>query len=367
MNQPKFVFHLVYRLGIGGLETLLINMINNMSDEKYRHKIICLTNSEGLESRLNKAVEIIELNKKNGNDLSLHFKLASLFRRDKPQILHTYNIPTIEYHFTAWLMGVKGRLHAEHGRDASDPLGKNKKYNFLRKILSPFIQCYVAVSDDLNNWLLNDLRLSNRKVKLILNGVDTNDFNPVATKGTDKAIIQLGIIGRLDPVKDHKTLFDAIQKLKDKHKKLKLSVIGDGSERQKLEEYVHQIHLEEEIAFLGAKNDIAEQLKDLDVFILSSIAEGIPITLIEAMSCGLPTVTTDVGGIPEVVLDNQTGILVSPKQAEQMADALLKYIDHPNLRLKHGKAGRKRIIDHFSLDVMVENYTNLYNDLTTNN
>jgi len=365
MNQPKLVFHLVYRLGIGGLETLLVNMINKMPDEKYRHKIICLTHSEGLESRLTKDVEIIELNKKDGNDLGLHLKLARLFRRYKPQILHTYNIPTIEYHFTAWLMGVKGRLHAEHGRDASDPLGKNKKYNYLRKTLSLFIQRYIAVSDDLNNWMLNDLKLPDNKVKLILNGVDTEHFKPVENKEIDQAIVKLGIIGRLDPVKDHKTLFDAIQHLKHKNKNIKLYVIGDGPERDNLAEYVRRMHLEDDIVLLGAKNDIAKQLEQLDVFILSSIAEGIPITLIEAMSCGLPTVTTDVGGIPEVVLNNKTGLLVPSKQANQMADALLNYIDSHELRSKHGRAGRKRITEHFSLDAMVEKYTSEYGKLSS--
>jgi len=364
MNPPKLVFHLVYRLGIGGLETLLVNMINKMSDEKYQHKIICLTHSEGLESRLTKDVEIIELNKKNGNDFGLHLNLAKLFRKYKPTILHTYNIPTIEYHFTAWLMGVKGRIHAEHGRDASDPLGKNKKYNYLRKTLSPFIQRYVAVSNDLSSWMLNDLKLPDNKVKLILNGVDTEQFKSVENKVIDQAFVKLGIIGRLDPVKDHKTLFNAVQYLKQKNKNVKLYVIGDGPERNNLADYVHQMHLEDDIVFLGAKKDIAKQLEQLDVFILSSIAEGIPVTLIEAMSCALPTVTTDVGGIPEVVQNNKTGLLVPPKQAEQMADALLNYIDNPDLRLKHGQAGRKRIIEHFSLDAMVEKYTSEYEKLS---
>ncbi len=134
-NQLPLVVHLIYRLDFGGLETLLAECINRMPAEKYRHAIVCLTDYSDFSKKITKPnVEIFALHKAPGLGLATHFSIWTLFRRIKPTILHTYNISALEYVAAATLACVPVRIHAEHGRDASDPDGSNWKYNLLRRL-----------------------------------------------------------------------------------------------------------------------------------------------------------------------------------------------------------------------------------------
>jgi len=156
MQDRPIVVHLIFQLDVGGLERVMLNCIKHMQHhERFRHVVISLTNATPFaQSGLLEPIEIFELHKKAGNDLSLHVKLFKLFQQIKPAILHSYNLATIEYHPVAWLAGVKGHIHAEHGRDISDPQGLNPKHKWLRKLMSPFIHQFVPVSKDLEQWLI---------------------------------------------------------------------------------------------------------------------------------------------------------------------------------------------------------------------
>ncbi|MGZ3240322.1 MAG: glycosyltransferase, partial [Burkholderiaceae bacterium] len=155
-NSIPLVVHLIYRLDFGGLETLLAECVNRMPAHKYRHAIVCLTDYTDFAKKITQpGVEIFALHKAPGLGLGTHAKLWKLLRKLRPTILHTYNLAAIEYAFTATLAGVPIRIHAEHGRDASDPEGKNRKHNLLRRWLVPFIDCYIPVSGDLQKWLKN--------------------------------------------------------------------------------------------------------------------------------------------------------------------------------------------------------------------
>ena len=131
-DKAPVIAHLIYRLDIGGLERVMLNCINQMQGEKFQHVIISLTDANNFAQAENTHIEVFCLGKKQGSDLGIHFKLLKLLRKIKPAILHTYNLPTIEYHPISWLAGVKGHIHAEHGRDIGDPQGLNKIHNFLR-------------------------------------------------------------------------------------------------------------------------------------------------------------------------------------------------------------------------------------------
>ena len=365
-NLP-IVVHLIYCFDVGGLERVLINTINAMPKNTFKHVIISLTYASDFAKNLTNNIEVIELHKKEGNDLSTHFKLFKHLKEIKPTVLHTYNISTIEYHPIAWLAGIKGHVHAEHGRDIGDPQGLNKKHNLLRKVMSYFIHQITPVSKDLEQWLINTVGVKNNKVSLVYNGMDYSRFANNVERPHNPQEIVFGTVARLTPIKDQQNLIHAfsmlIAKQNDKTLKCRLKIVGDGPSAHELKQLVLRLNIEHVVEFTGNSNEIANILESLDVFVLSSLAEGIPMTILEAMASGLPIVSTNVGGIPELVFNNVHGALVEKSNSEQLMMALEGYLVDQSLIAEHGQAGRIRVIDEFSEKSMVSSYLSIYQKL----
>ena len=356
------IVHLIYRLDIGGLERVMLNCINQMQGENFKHIIISLTDANNFAQSKNNHIDVYCLGKKQGSDLGIHYKLYKLLKRIKPAILHTYNLPTIEYHPISWLAGVKGHIHAEHGRDIGDPQGLNKKHNLLRKFMTSFIHSYVSVSKDLHQWLVDTVGIPAKKALLIQNGINTERFNVAKTVSQQ---LRFAIVARITPVKDHLNLLQAFTLLSEELGSVKmpeLAIVGDGEQRKELEEYCDE-HGLDSVTFLGARDDIAQILSKTDVFVLSSIAEGIPMTILEAMSAKTPIVATRVGGIPEVVEDAKEGFLVDRSDSAALAQGLLRYINQPELILEHGENARVKVLKNFNEKHMVQAYLQQYKAL----
>lgn len=374
MKQPPLIVHLTYVLDFGGLETLIVESINRMPVDRYRHAIVCLTRYSDFAKRITRpGVEIIALDKPPGLAPGTHTQLYRLLRSLRPTILHTYNLAAIEYQFTAWLAGVPVRIHAEHGRDAGDPNGTNRKHNLLRRLLVPLIDCFVPVSADLRDWLKR-IGIPQAKNLLIDNGVDTLSYcpDPDAALPVDwpdwHDCFVIGTVGRVQDVKDHACLIEAFALLRKQHPhasaRVRLAIIGEGPLRSALQRQVEAAGLTEVTHLPGARNDISAVMRRFDVFALSSIAEGTPVTMLEAMASGLPVVSTRVGGIPDLVRDGSTGMLVPASDPQALAHALARYVVDPKLARSHGRAARKDVEQRYSLGAMLASYLALYDRLT---
>ncbi|HEX9173232.1 MAG TPA: TIGR03088 family PEP-CTERM/XrtA system glycosyltransferase [Telluria sp.] len=371
---PPLVVHLVYRLDIGGLETLLVDAINRMPAQRYRHAVVCLTDYTDFAQRITRpGVELFALHKPPGLGLASHLKLFKLLRRLRPAILHTYNLGTIEYAAVALAAGVPVRVHAEHGRDAGDPNGTNRKHNLLRRLLVPVIDRYVPVSSDLRQWLKQVVGIPDAKNQFIGNGVDTDRFRPGPVAGdpvepwTGPGLFVIGTVGRLQDVKDQACLVDAFARLRQllpaEADRLRLVLVGDGPLRARLADRIAAAGLQDVAYLAGPRSDVAPVMRSLSLFALPSMAEGTPVTLLEAMASSLPVVATRVGGIPELVVDGSTGTLVPAADPEQLARALASYVGDSDLARRHGAAGRGRVEQHFSMAAMLASYLALYDGL----
>jgi sugar transferase (PEP-CTERM/EpsH1 system associated) len=215
------------------------------------------------------------------------------------------------------------------------------------------------------------------KLELIMNGVDTVRFAPQLPAASTPWAAEaeslatkpfvIGTVGRLQDVKDQATLIAAFALLCERRPEaragLRLAIVGDGPLRARLAEKAAQAGVADLVWFPGARNDIPELMRSFDVFALSSIAEGTPVTLLEAMACGRPIVATAVGGIPEVVQDGVNGALVPAGNPQALADALALYVDNRPRVAAHGAAARERIERHYSVAAMVGAYTALYDQL----
>ncbi|WP_036171747.1 TIGR03088 family PEP-CTERM/XrtA system glycosyltransferase [Massilia sp. 9096] len=374
-NQAPLVVHLTYSLDYGGVETLIVESINRMPADRYRHAVVCLTKYTDFANKITRPdVELFSLHKPPGLALATHAKLFKLLRRLRPAILHTYNLAAVEYAATAMLAGVPVRVHAEHGRDARDPQGLNAKHNLLRRLLVPAIDCYVPVSLDLQRWLRDVVGIPDAKNLLIDNGVDTARFAPDAGAAPPPGCpdwdgcFVIGTVGRVQDVKDHATLVHAFAMLRERlpqhAHRLRLAIAGDGPLRPALAAQVEQAGLADLVWLAGARSDIAAIMQRFSVFALSSIAEGTPVTLLEAMACGLPIVSTRVGGIPDLVPEGVAGALVPAQDPAALAAALAPYVTDPALAQRQGAAARQRIEQRYSIQAMLSAYLSLYDRLT---
>lgn len=381
-DDLPLVVHLLYRLDFGGLETVLVECVNRMRADRYRHAIVCITSHTRFADKISRAgVELFALDKAPGLGLGTHAKFWKLLRQLRPTILHTYNLSAIEYAVTAAAAGVPVRIHAEHGRDLSDPTGSNRKHNVLRKLVAPFIDCFVPVSRDLRQWLGTVIGIPDARNLLINNGVDTTLFAPgdsyadiagtqlsghPSGQAPDRPFV-IGTVGRVQDIKNHKGLVITFERvcalLPEQANRLKLVIAGDGPLMPALKAQVAASPVSSRIELLGARADIAAVMQGFSVFCLPSFAEGTPITLLEAMACGLPVVASAVGGIPDVVDDGHTGVLVAPTDHDAMASALAAYVGDPARAARHGMAGRSVAETHYSIDAMLMHYTALYDAL----
>jgi sugar transferase (PEP-CTERM/EpsH1 system associated) len=369
------IAHIIYRLDFGGLENGLVNLINNMSAETYRHTIICLQGFSDFKTRIRRQdVDVYALDKREGKDFAVYFRLWKLLRKLKPDIVHTRNLAALDGAVVALLAGVKNRIHSEHGWDMVDLHGRNRKYTIFRKLLRPVVCRYIALSRDQAQWMLHHIGIPENRLLHIYNGVDTSRFLsgrnatmlPFVRSAENKLFV-IGTVGRMEAVKNQQALAAAFVLLLQKYPALKntarLVMIGDGSRRVDILTRLQQAGLEELVWLPGSRNDIPELMAAMDLFVLPSLNEGISNTILEAMASGLPVIATGVGGNPELVDEGRTGYLVPPSDTDALAGAMSRYLFDDRLASVHGAAGRYRVEEKFSLKQMVERYQNAYETL----
>lgn len=375
-TSPPLIAHIIYQLGVGGLENGLVNLINHLPQDRYRHVIICLKGYTDFSKRIKRSdVKVFDLNKQDGLNFSWYVSLYRLLRQLKPDIVHTRNFSTLEGQIVATFARINARVHGEHGRDISDLEGKNRKYNLLRKAIRPLIHRFITVSKDLEKWLINTIKVEPDHIKQIYNGVDNVRFSPkfvinsieIPTNFITDNTFVIGSVGRMAKVKDYLSLVHAflllIKKTPQAKDYLRLLIVGDGEARAECIALLRQAGVENLAWLPGERADISELMQLFDVFVLPSLAEGISNTILEAMSCGLPVIATNVGGNVELIIDSQTGKLIPSSNPAALATAIVEYYNHREMLIKHGQAARQLIEANFSMDKMVAGYLDVYDEV----
>ena len=357
------VVHLVYSFGIGGLERVIVNLINNSSELEVEHHIVTLIDDHAFASHLEPKVYLHNLDKKDGKDLHCHWRLFKLLRNLKPDVVHTYNFGTIEYQPIAWLAGVQVRVHAEHGRESSyKKIDNPQKYERFRKLIIPFLNYFVVVSKDLQSWGRTCLGLTDKKLKLIFNGISLSEFSSKESNRTPEYYVFVSV-GRLVDVKNHALLLEAFHhsiEIEPKLQKAKLVIVGDGPNMALLVQQIKDLNLEPNVTLTGHCGDVSSILNRSNVFVLSSKYEAMPMTALEAMACRLPVIAPRVGGVEFILKNNVNGLLVEPNNVQKMAAALVYAFQHKDELSAMGANGRNMVESEFSDDVMCKRYFELY-------
>ena len=372
-GRPVRVVHVVYSFGIGGLENVIVQLINRLPPSRFEHVVLSLTTVSDFHQRIAQAgVRFIELNKPPGHAVPLYRRVYRLLRELKPDVLHTCNLAALELVPLAWLARVPLRVHAEHGWDAHDRHGGNPRYRRLRRLYRPFVSHYVTVSQDLDDYLGRAIGVPAHRRSLIANGVDTDTFAPA--HGVAQAVSGcpfepgkhwlVGTVGRLQTVKNQPLLarafVRALQCQPAMRDTARLIIVGEGLLRAEIERVLADACMTDLAWLPGARSDVADVLRLLDLFVLPSQTEGTSCTLQEAMASGLPVVATAVGGTPDLVQDGVTGYLVPPDDEQALADAMVRAFSSPDNSARQGEAGRQHAVRRFAIGAMVQRYQQLF-------
>jgi sugar transferase (PEP-CTERM/EpsH1 system associated) len=353
-SDPIRVVHLVAALNIGGLEMVVLDLVR-FADCRFRLHVLCLDDRGALAPRfeaLGVAVESLDAgNRGRGKTLlRLIGRLAEL----RPDVLHTHNPrPHLLGVIAGRAAGVPVVVHTKHGRNYPE----RRRAVLLNRLAAQFTDRVVPVSADAGQVARQIEHVPAGKVHVIRNGIDLARFLPAPQCNGSRRLIH---VARLDPIKDQATLLRAVRLIASVMPEVRLDIVGDGSARPALEQLTDSLQLRGHVRFLGFRSDVSECLAQADLFVLSSLKEGISLTLLEAMATGLPIVATDVGGNREVVSHGETGLLVPAQSPELLAAAIQTILGQPELARRMGAAGRQRVEAQFDLRQVVRQYEEMY-------
>lgn len=325
MPQPINVLQVVLSLRVGGLERVVVDLVNHASPE-FRFVVCCLEETGAWEPQVPRAVA---LGKRPGIDRSLFGKIRRLARQENIDVIHTHNSTAHFYGAIAGKLAGKRVLHTEHGVN----VGHEARYARLNRLAAPFTDCTVSVSQ----WRDN--------VPIVPNGIDVTRF-AVPRQPAGKRV---GSVGRLVREKNYPLLIRAVAGIPG----AELTLVGDGPLRTELTG----------AQLLGARTDIPELLASFDVFALSSSTEGMSIALIEAMAAGCPIVVTAVGGNTELIQHEVIGLVVPPDDEPAMRAAIRRLLDDRSLATRLGAAAQAKAQQQYSVEAMVRRYEELWRKL----
>ncbi len=361
MSHRINIMHIVLSLECGGLEKIAIDLASKLNGGIFNSCICCLdTFGELAKEAKEKGIEVVLTKRMPGIDFTLPFKLAAIMKKRNICLVHTHNPGPLLYGtLAAKLAGIPVIINTRHGR------AKKHRNSYIWNMNDAVI----AISEDAKREMLKWNRIDTKKTKVIYNGIDIDRYSKQQNGSEAKKALNIepstfvvGTVARLSPEKDQVTLIDAFSKVVNKIDDAKLIFVGDGILREELVNYASKLGISDKVMFLGFRDDVFKILPVFDVFVLSSLTEGISLTLLEAMAARKPILATSVGGNPEIVEDGVTGFLVPPKDPDKMAEKIINLLQNKELARRMGETGRKRMAEKFSLDRMVSEYKQLYEE-----
>ena len=363
------ICQVLHSLAVGGAEVLAARLARQLTD-RYRFIFACLDDLGTLGSELRAAGFQIELlSRRPGFDLACAKRLRQLVKSEHVDLLHAHQYTPFSY---AVMSGLVRRrppvLFTEHGRWFPD-LRRPKRVAFNRLFLRRRDQV-VAVGQSVRRALIENEGIPGRRIEVIYNGVDFSPFDRPADKSAVRR--ELGLrdndfvlmqVARLDALKDHLTAVRTLERLVRVRPETRLVLVGEGPEQAAIENELRSRGVASYALLVGLRNDVPRLLAAADAFLLTSVSEGIPLTLIEAMGAELPVVSTAVGGIPEVVIDGETGLLAPSGDDAALAEAVLRLASDAALSRRLGGAGAERARELFSEQKNHEAYVRLYDQM----
>jgi len=350
---------------MGGMETLIVEIAGLAKEEGLHVPVIgSLKESISLLVRRaqDKALEVVYFDHKR-SFITVR-RIARFIKEENIDLVHTHNAVA---HVKGAAAARKCKVPLVHTKHGNVLPFRSWRSRWLNKRAAKYSSRIIAVSDCVRDTIIKGYGISPEKVIRVHNGISLKQFFPRQDYGLDEAVIRVGAVGRLSKEKDIPTVLKAFKFILDKFPRAELSIIGDGAERESLEKTAEDLGVADSVRFLGARDRVWKILPKLDIFMQTSIMEGMSLTVLEAMAAGLPVVVTKVGGNPEVILEGKNGFLVPAGAPEKAAEAVIRLLEDKALRETIGRAARRRVEQDFSLQSMVDKYEEVYKSVVTVN
>ena len=384
IKKPIKIINLLSRMNIGGPSVHTVLLTKYLDSEKFQSMLVSgsLSEGEGDMSYLvdqykieHRTIESLQREISFIHDFKAILELYKLFRQEQPHIVHT-NLAKAGMvgRVAAWFAGVPIILHTYHGHVFSGYFSKAKTslYIYIERYMAFLSTRIIAISNMVKKDICSVYNIaSEKKISVIPLGFELSSMEPLDKyKGTfrknfsipDEAPV-IGIVGRLTDIKNHSLFVDIANLLLKQNNEIHFLIVGDGELRTVLENKVKELDLSNVIHFTGWVSETAKMYADMDLMLLSSKNEGTPVTVIEAMYYKIPVVSTNVGGLPDLIMDSKSGFLVNSFIAEDYIEVILKLISSEHLRDQIGLEAHKFIRNQFNVNRLVQDITELYIEL----
>lgn len=365
MSKP-LVVHIIDRLPPDGAERLLCELLRYRSDE-FRYQVLCLVEGGEFEYAIrDMGVPIHILGKKPGVDLAMLFRLWRWLRRERPTIVHTHLFTADTWgRIAAKLALVPGIFSTVHSVNAWQGSVHRRVDRALAHLTTRLIACTQQVAEK----LVRVDGIAEDKVTTLANAVDLERFKnvvPVSLQTEFSIPVNtpvVAVLGRLEPVKGQGYLLSCLRRLRDQDVKFCCLFIGDGPDKQDLQTQVSALQLSNDVFFAGFRRDVPQVLAAIDVLVIPSQWEGLPMALLEAMALARAVVAHDVGGIADVLRDGKDGVVVPPGNPDALTRALQNVLMDSKLRKEMGASARKRVEEKYSAKELSACYEALYREV----
>ena len=371
-NGAVRVMHLIPRYTNDGTCRVVKSLIKYTDRARFRIFVGILSKGDcSLQPLRDIGATPVQFDMKHFADFSVLAALIRELKDKRIQVMHTHRIrPDIIGRIAGRCAKVAVNVSTQHYAGEWDERGRSVGWlvRLLYRLTLPLTQKIVNISSG-EMALLRGENIPSAKMAMIHNGIDSEVFFPANTTSghgrlpTDDRPVVIGCVAFLKQRKGINYLIAAFRKVVDRYPRASLRIVGDGEERRALQKQIAALGLDDRVTLLGNQTDVPRLMNEFDIFVLPSVWEPFGLVIAEAMACGKPVVATNVGGIPEIVEHNRTGILVPPAEATPLANALAALLGDERLRDEMGSAGRQRFLDQFDARVMATRYQALYDSL----
>lgn len=365
------VCHVIHALGVGGAEVLVDQLVRRLS-ERFRGVVAVLDEVGEIGERLQRDGFVVEhLYRAPGIDRGCARRLHQFAAREGAGLFHAHQYtPFFQAMLSRGLTGSRPIVFTEHGRHFPDL--PSRKRSIVNRLMLRRHDRLVGVGGNVRQALIENEGLPSGRVEVVYNGVDLEAMNRPSETARQRLRNEFGLqsddfvcvqVARLHPLKDHGTALAAIDEARRLLPNIRLLIVGEGDERSAIESEIIRLGLQQHVTLTGNRSDVSDLLAASDVFLMSSISEGIPLTIIEAMAAERPVVSTAVGGIPEMIDDGKTGLLAPAGDAKTLARQLQRLHQQPSLRRSIVEAAAESARRRFSLTGMLNQYERMYREV----
>lgn len=370
ISRRKKILQLVHSLNTGGAEILADRFGRHFSKN---HDVIfaCLDDLGSIgKSLISDGFKVIQLNRGRGIDRQCISRLRKLIRRESIDIIHAHQYTPFFYALASrFMLDGTSVLFTEHGRFLPDK--PSLKRMVANRILLRSRDQIIAVGNNVKCALVDNEGLPKHRIDVIYNGIPIEKFRVDKSSQKSKLRQQLNLspettlitqVARLDYLKDHTTAIESVA-YASRNCSIHLLIVGEGPELDTIQTAIEKHSVQDRVHLLGLRKDIPNILAETDILLLTSISEGIPLTLIEGMATGLPIVSTDVGGVSEVIEHDQNGLLAPAKDSKTIAKHLIALSSDSEKRQRLAELGRKRVVTEFSESNMLRQYDQIISQM----